>query len=500
MDLSNVYIEPAGKKDRQSKLFNFVSSRIVLFLLSLAFSVVVAFLIKKGGVASGGVILAALVAFPTLYGILAYPSFAIVILMTSAYLIMWVIRMNLTGFPLGTVMDAFEALILLTFFWHQRYRPNWSFMRKPTSILILIWLFYCLVLVLNPSAESKLAWVYSYRTMAMAMLMYFAFAYFVTSIGLIRMIIITWLTLSVFAALYAMKQEYIGFAQFELNAIADPLMYTLLFIDGHWRKFSVFGDPVAFSYNMVVSSMLCFSMMWAAPKRWQKIGLAALALLFLRVMLFSGTRGAYVLVPTAFVLYFVLTFHRKMLPLVIIAGVVLVVMIKIPTSNPTLYRFQTAFSPNNDASFNVRKQNQLRVRPYIWSHPFGGGLGAAGASGVRFAPNSYLASFPPDSGYARLAVETGWFGLLVFCTLVFVVLVTGINYFFKIRNRELRGYCLAMVITVFIFNVGNYPQEAIIQFPSNVYFYMAIALIHVIYRIDKQQNAVLTQVESSKNS
>jgi hypothetical protein len=499
MDLSKIHIELTGKKERQSKLFSFASSKIVLFLLSLAFSLVVAFLVKKGGVVSGGVLLAALFAFPVLFGILAYPSFAIIILMSSAYLIMWVIRMNLIDFPLGTVMDAFEALILLTFFWHQRFRPNWSFMSEPVSILILIWLFYCFLLVLNPAAASQLAWVYSYRTMAMAMLMYFVFVYFVNTIQFLRIIMITWLILSLFAAVYAMKQEYVGFAQFELNAISDPLMYTLLFIDGHWRKFSVFGDPVAFSYNMVISAMICFSLMWAAPKRWQKIALATLALVFLRVMLFSGTRGAYVLVPTAFAFYFVLTFHRKMLPLVLIAGVVLVVMIKIPTSNPTLYRFQTAFSPNNDASFNVRKQNQLRVRPYIWSHPFGGGLGAAGASGVRFAPDSYLASFPPDSGYARLAVETGWVGLLIFCILVFVVLVTGINYFFKIRDRELRAYCLGMLITVFVLNVGNYPQEAIIQFPSNVYFYMAIALIHVVYRIDKQQNDAATKIGASKN-
>ncbi|MCP6423416.1 hypothetical protein NL463_29335, partial [Klebsiella pneumoniae] len=64
--------------------------------------------------------------------------------------------------------------------------------------------------------------------------------------------------------------------------------------------------------------------------------------------------------------------------------------------------------------------NQKRIQPYILSHPIGGGLGATGVWGVRFAPYSFLANFPPDSGYVRVAVELGWIGLGIFCTLMFV--------------------------------------------------------------------------------
>jgi len=44
-----------------------------------------------------------------------------------------------------------------------------------------------------------------------------------------------------------------------------------------------------------------------------------------------------------------------------------------------------------------------------------------------------------------------------------------------------------MVLIVFAFHIGNYPQEALVQFPSNVYFYLVTALIVVIKRIDDQQ-------------
>jgi len=118
----------------------------------------------------------------------------------------------------------------------------------------------------------------------------------------------------------------------------------------------------------------------------------------------------------------------------------------------------------------------------------GGGLGATGTWGHRFSPDSYLANFPPDSGYVRVAVELGWMGLLVFCILMFTILRTGINNYYKIKDPQLKSYCLSCVLIVFALNVGNYPQEALVQFPTNVYFYLVLAMIMVTLRLDTQQN------------
>ncbi len=169
-------------------------------------------------------------------------------------------------------------------------------------------------------------------------------------------------------------------------------------------------------------------------------------------------------------------------------GIFTVVLIFIPTTNNTLYRFQSAFKPSDDASFNVRAINQKRIQPYILSHPLGGGLGATGVWGQRFAPNSYLANFPPDSGYVRVAVEMGWVGLLLFCIFMFTVLKTGVNNYFSIKDPELKSYSLGCLLIVFALNIGNYPQEALVQYPSCILFYLVIALLNVTKRIDDQQN------------
>lgn len=463
---------------------------IILLLASLAFAFVTVYI----GAAQGILLLIVLMAIPVVYSIVAYPEFGIMVLLIMAYFLFFIMRQGI-NFPLGTLMDGIQALLILGFFIKQKTRPDWKSLKGPISTMILVWIGYNLLEIANPVAESRLAWVYTVRSVAIVMLMYFVFTYHIRSVKFIRLIFKVWIALTFIGAAYAFKQEYFGFSASEEAWLhSDPNIASLFFIDGHWRKFSIFSDPVSFSYNMVVSSLLCIALMSSAGMLpWKKIVLGLLTLFFLIVMLYSGTRGAYVLVPAALILFSVLNYNKKVMKYIVIAAVFIGFLIVVPTSNPSIYRFQTAFRPSNDASFNVRKANQKRIQPYILTHPMGGGLGATGAWGQRFAPQSYLANFPPDSGYVRVAVELGWIGLLLFCILMFVILRTGISHYYQIKNPELKTYCLAMVLIVFAFNIGNYPQEALVQFPSNVYFYLTIALINVIYRLDKewQKNQVL---------
>jgi len=456
-------------------------------LLSLS-GFVVAMAIAKMGIAGGALIIVGAVIIPLLYAIVAYPKIGIWILLVTAYTLFLIMSLGI-NFPFGTMMDGLQVLLFIGFFIKQRSKPNWKDLKGPVSVTILIWITFNILEIANPAAESRLAWVYTIRSVALVMLTYFVFLYNIRTVEFIRLIFKTWICLAVFAALWGLKQEYIGFsANEEAYLHSDPNIAGLLFIDGHWRKFSFLSDPVAFSYNMVVASILCMVLMTGPIKKWKKIILAFVVFILLWAMLTSGTRGAYVLVPVTLILFAILKFNRRILQISVAGGMVILGLIFMPTSNPTLYRFQSAFKPSDDASFNVRKANQKRIQPYILSHPMGGGLGATGAWGQRFAPNSYLANFPPDSGYVRVAVELGWIGLLIFCTLMFVILRTGINHYYLIRDPELKTYCLAMTLIIFAFNIGNYPQEAVVQFPSNVYFYLVAALITITYQLDKQKN------------
>jgi O-antigen ligase len=128
----------------------------------------------------------------------------------------------------------------------------------------------------------------------------------------------------------------------------------------------------------------------------------------------------------------------------------------------------------------------------------GGGLGSTGEWGKRFAPGSYLSHFPPDSGYIRVAVEDGWIGLIILCTLMFVILRAGINNYYQIQNPELKTYCLAMTLVIFAYNIANFPQEALVQFPSNIMFYLEAALINVTLRLDIAEREKQSELTAAK--
>ncbi|MCE7066074.1 O-antigen ligase [Dyadobacter sp. CY326] len=474
-----------------NKLSN-ITGLIILLLLSAGIGALIAYY----GILAGAMILVLMFGPAVVYCIVVFPHFGITVLLMLAYLLFFVGRLGI-DFPLGTVMDGIQGLLILGFFIRQKRDPNWTMFKGPIGTMILIWIAYNFMEVANPAAESRLAWVYTIRAVATVMLTYFVFMYQIRTIEQIRFFIKMWIGLATFAALYAFKQEFIGFsAAEEAWLYSDPNIKELLFISGHWRKFSIFSDPVAFSYNMVVSSILCIAMLTYVKKMWKKVALIAITIMLFTAMLFSGTRGAYVLLPAAMVLFVILRLSRSVVIGTAIAGVGILFLILVPTSNSNIVRFQTAFQPNEDISFQARKNNQKRIQPYILTHPMGGGLGATGAWGQRFAPQSYLASFPPDSGYVRIAVELGWIGLGLFCFLMFFILREGINNYYTIRNHELKTYCMAMLLIVFAYNIGNYPQEALVQFPSNIYFYLVVAILNITKIIDDKEQKRLAKLEA----
>ena len=454
----------------------------LLLAVSLCLGMVTAYADIKGGL----LFVAALAVVPVICGIVAYPRFGIMLLMVLSFLLFFLGRLGIS-FPLGTILDGIQALLLIGLLFRIKRDRDWSRFRTPVATVILIWIGYNLIAVANPSAASRLAWVYTVRSVAMVMLMYFVFVYQVRRVQFIRQLFVLWLLLAAFGALYAIKQEYFGFSAGENAWIAsDPRITELFYIDQHWRKFSIFSDPMLFSYNMAMGTILCIGLLSGPIGLWKRVICLLLVGLFMVTMLYSGTRSAYVLVPAALGLFTILRFNRVVLFCMAVITLFSVTIITMPTTDPLLVRFQTAFKPSDDPSFNVRTTNQKIIQPFIRSHPIGGGLGATGGWGKRFAPDSYLANFPPDSGYVRVAVELGWIGLLLFCTLIFMILKTGINHYYLIKDPELKSYCLAVTLMIFSLHIGNYPQEALVQYPSNILFFLGAALIEVTYRLDRE--------------
>jgi putative inorganic carbon (HCO3(-)) transporter len=465
-------------------------SPIGLTLLALLAGII-AVGVAKFGVIFGALILGMTIGLPSIYCIVAFPRFGIIVLIVVAYLLFYFGRLGIEG-PMGVVADGIQAMLILGTLWRLRRHNDWDILKGPVSTIILIWIGYNILQLGNPSAVSRLAWLYTIRSVAIVMFSYFVFVYHIRSIKYVRLIFKIWLALSLYAALYGMKQEYIGFSAAEDAYLhSDPEIAGLLFIAGHWRKFSIFSDPVAFAYNMSMAATFCIALIAGKFPGWKKTILAILTVMFLVAMLFSGTRGAYVLVPAALFLFAILNYNKKVLIYTCVAAVFFVVLINVPTGDPNLLRFQTAFKPNDDPSYKLRKYNQKRIQPYILTHPIGFGLGAVGGWGKRFGDGGLVSQFQPDSGYIRTAVELGPVGLIIFCIMMFIVMKTGINNFYRAKDPEIKTYILGITMVIFAYNIANFPQEALVQFPSNVLFSLDMAMLTILYRLDKQNQEEL---------
>jgi len=56
-----------------------------------------------------------------------------------------------------------------------------------------------------------------------------------------------------------------------------------------------------------------------------------------------------------------------------------------------------------------------------------------------------------------------------------------------------------MILVIFALNIGNYPQEALVQFPHSVYLGLFIALLQITYYLDRKQQ-VAKKLQNEFNS
>lgn len=453
------------------------------FVLFLLISVALAYITYKKGFTVGAVIVAMLIGVPFIFSCMFNLRIGVAVILVVSYFLIGAIR--LIDFPLGVFNDLLIATMSFGLLIKQINERNWDFVKNPISKIIAIWIIYNLLQFANPSAESRLAWVYTIRGMAGTMIMFYLVMYSINSEKYLIFILKLWLFLSFLAALYGLSQEYIGFTNYDFNWIyEEEKRVKLLYVMGRMRKFSFLASPPVFGFIMAYTGLMCLILATGPFSKYVKGILIASAFLMFLGMVYSGTRAAYAVLPAGMIFYAILTFRKKILFSVAILLFIGVIIVIIPSSNPNIVRIQTAFKPGNDMSYQVRVENQKFIQPFIQSHPLGGGLGSTGVWGERFSPNSILAKFPPDSGYMRIAVELGWVGLLIYCLMLSIVFYKGIKDYFRIRNPKLKVISGALLTSIYVLTVANFPQEAIGQIPTSLFFFTAIAMISKARQFD----------------
>jgi O-antigen ligase len=112
------------------------------------------------------------------------------------------------------------------------------------------------------------------------------------------------------------------------------------------------------------------------------------------------------------------------------------------------------------------------------ARPFGGGIGSAGYWGMRFSPDTFLAKTPVDSWYVKIWVETGIVGIVLYLAITVFILVYLAIRLWKLTDHGRRQPLVALFAGMAGIFVANYGNQLLGQMPTNILFYISIAVIY----------------------
>jgi len=432
-----------------------------------------------------------------LYLLFQYPIIGLYSAVSLGFVLLGIGR-YVTGLSIGLAMDGILILTLIALIFNKFYeRIDWTPAKKDITILALIWFGYTLFEIVNPEARSFAAW-FSGRGIGFYMVMMVPLTLlFIDSDRKMNILFYIWGVFTLLVTLKGVMQLKLGVDPWE-QAWLDEGNYKTHILFGKLRAFSFLSDAGQFGANQAYSAVVAAIVSMSQTKWRSKLFFIIVALAGFYGMIVSGTRGAMSIPLAGFAAFFVL---RKNIP-VMISGFCLLLIVfaffkytTIGQGNDQIRRMRTAFDPN-DASLQVRLDNQKLLKTYMASRPFGGGIGHGGVKAQKYLPNAYLSQIPTDSGYVLIWVEMGIVGLLLHLFILFYV-VGRSSYciMFRIRDPNLRLKMAALTSGMFGIMVANYGNAVLYQMPTSMLIYTSMALMMNSEKLDQPEELKQTELE-----
>jgi len=430
----------------------------VLVLALLAASMGCLGLAALFGVVIDVLVIGVILGITAFYVTYQYPKYSVVIMLASVFFLPLLIKaFYLYDIPTGTAIEAMNFLLVFALVIKGRF-AGWKGL---PGILVLGWLVLMFIELVNPNASSRIAGLFAIRGTITSTIAFFVTYSCIDTKKDVYFLYKWWAIFAFLAAVYGLYQEFVGLPSHDFAwASYDEGRYNLLFTWGRLRKFSFFNGPTEFGLVMAYSGVGVFVMTFFDKLAIEKkIILGIAGFLMIWSMIYSGSRTASVILPVGVVIFAIITLQRRVLIFLGVAGLGAAILVLKPTANQSLFVMMTAFQGADDPSMNVRLNNQKIIRSYIQETPLGFGLGSTGELGMKYSPNTFIGSFPPDSELVRIAIETGWIGLLAWSVILALVFAYGINGYFSMKDMELRQLILVPLVVFFMTIIALYPQE-----------------------------------------
>lgn len=392
--------------------------------------------------------------------------------------------------PWGISIDALLVLIYLALFFKGfARRIPWNKAKSRLTLLATIWMAYIFLQIGNPEAQSIEAWFYAMRGVALyqCLAIPLLFVLFNKPKDL-HLFFIIWGIISLLGTLKGFQQFYFGLDPFEQRWLDQGGAKTHILF-GKLRIFSFYSDAGQFGASQAHTGVV-FGIL-ALFKRANlklKTFFAIVALAGFCGMMISGTRGALAIPIMGGLLYLILRKNIKVLVLGGFLGLAVYFFFAHTTigqGNAEIRRMRTAFD-SNEASLQIRLSNQEKLKDYLVSRPFGGGVGATGNWGRRFTPNTFLANTATDSWYVMIWSDTGVVGLVYYLFMIFFILITGVyNVMYKLKDELLKVQIIALTCGMIGILAASYGNGVFGQMPTGILMYVGIVFMFISPMMDK---------------
>ena len=426
------------------------------------------------------------------YFLFVYPVIGIYTAILFGYTLLGLSRY--VDFQVGLLMDGILFLTFIALIFNRFYdKIDWSPAKKDIALMSIIWFGYTIIEIANPEFKSLQAWINGVRGTSLYMLLIVILTLLLLDTKQkINYFLYLWGALSILVSLKGIVQHLGYLDRFE-QAWLDAGAAQTHILFGKLRIFSFLSDAGQFGANQAYSAVV-FIILLFEEKDWRKKSFFfTIAILGLYGMLLSGTRGAISVPLAGLGTYFVLKKNKVVMFSGFILLVIIFIFFKFTTigqGNDQIRRMRTAFDPN-DASLQVRLENQRIMKIYLASRPFGGGLGQAGDKAKKFIPNGYLANIATDSWFVTIWAELGIVGLLLHLFILFyIVIKSGYLIMNRIRDPILKIKMSALLAGMVGVMLASYGNAVLGTIPTGVTIYISMALLVNSEKFDTPQEVI----------
>lgn len=394
--------------------------------------------------------------------------------------------------PWGLFIDAILVLIYTALFLKGfSQKIAWNKAKSNLTLLVSIWMLYILLQLGNPEVLSREAWFYAMRGVGLYQFLAIPLLFILFNKQKdLNVFFIIWGVLSLLGTLKGIQQFQFGVDPFEQRWLEQGGAETHVLF-GKLRIFSFYSDAGQFGASQGHAGVV-FGILALFRKTNIKLKtffiLVSLAGFF--GMIISGTRGAIAVPALGGIMFLIVRKNIKVLMLgglFLVGAYVFFAHTTIGQGNAEIRRMRTAFDPN-EASLQVRLANQQKLKGYLASRPFGGGVGATGNWGQRFTPHSFLANTATDSWYVMIWADTGMVGLVYYLGMLFFILATGAyNVMFRIKDKELKIQITALVCGMAGIMMASYGNGVFGQMPTGILMYVSMVFFFIAPGIDQKK-------------